>query len=186
MQTSEAIRQRRSIKTFTEREVERDEIERMLEAAVLAPNHRMTQPWRFYVLGPEARSAYGRALGDRKARKMADADAAALVRDKIAHQHTDLPGMVVVAMVQDENPEIREEDYASVMMAVQNLSLQAAELGLGTHIKSGAVMEDPAARAAAGVRDGERIVAVVNVGEPADVPSPKDRASAETLTTWLP
>lgn len=158
----------------------------MLDAAVLAPNHRMTQPWRFYVLGPEARSAYGSALGDRKARKMEDAEVGRLVREKVAREHAALPGMIVVAMVQDENPEIREEDYASVMMAVQNLSLAAADLGLGTHIKSGAVMEDPAARAAAGVTAGERIVAVVNVGEPADVPAPKERAPAASHTRWLP
>ena len=157
----------------------------MLDAAVLAPNHRMTQPWRFYVLGPEARRAYGMVLGDRKARKVIDSDAAALVREKVASEHAALPGMIVVAMVQDANPEIREEDYASVMMAVQNMALAAAEMGLGTHIKSGAVMEDPAARAAAGVAADERIVAVVNVGEPADVPAPKDRKPAASVTSWL-
>lgn len=156
----------------------------MLEAAVLAPNHRMTEPWRFYVLGPDARRAYGLALGDRKARKVEDADAATLVREKVAGEHADLPAMIVVAMVLDENPEIREEDYASVMMAVQNLSLAAAEMGLGTHIKSGAIMEDPAARVAAGVPEGERIVAAVNIGEPAEVPSAKNRAPAATVTHW--
>jgi nitroreductase len=186
MKSSDAIRQRRSIKKFTDRAVTREEVERMLDAAVLAPNHRMTQPWRFYVLGPEARRAYGLALGERKARKVDDPQAAGLVREKIAGEHAALPGMIVVAMVQDENPEIREEDYAAVMMAVLILSLEAAGMGLGTHIKSGAVMEDPAARRAAGVADDERIVAVLNVGEPADVPSPKDRAPAARLTKWLP
>jgi nitroreductase len=185
MKATDAIHQRRSIRKFTDRAVERGEIERMLEAAVLAPNHRLTQPWRFYVLGPESRRAYGAALGDRKARKVEDPEAAALVRDKVAGEHADLPAMIVVAMVLDENPEIREEDYASVMMAVQNMSLAAAEMGLGTHIKSGGVMEDPAARAAAGVVEGERIVAVVNVGEPAEVPAPKDRAPAAMFTKWL-
>ena len=186
MKATDAIHQRRSIRKFTDRAVERGEIERMLEAAVLAPNHRLTQPWRFYVLGPESRRAYGAALGDRKARKVEDPEAAALVREKVAGEHAALPGMIVVAMVQSADPEIREEDYAAVMMAVQNLSLEAADLGLGTHIKSGAVMDDPAARIAAGVADGERIVAVVNVGEPAEVPAPKERAPAATFTHWLP
>lgn len=186
MKASEAIRRRRSIRKFTERVVSRAEIERLLDAAVLAPNHRLTQPWRFYVLGPEARRAYGQALGDRKARKLDDAGAAALVREKVAGEHAALPCMIVVAIVQDENPEIREEDYAAVMMAVQNLSLEAEEMGLGTHIKSGAIMEDPAAREAAGVPKGERIVAVVNVGEAAEVPTPKDRAPASEFVRWLP
>lgn len=186
MKASDAIRGRRSIRKFTDRVITRDEIEQMLAAAALAPNHRMTQPWRFRVLGPEARRAYGLALGERKARKVEDANAAQLVRDKVAGEHAGLPAMIVVAMVQDANPEIREEDYASVMMAIQNLSLVATELGLGTHIKSGAVMEDPAARAAAGIADDERIVAVVNIGEPADVPEPKERAPASAHTVWLP
>jgi len=71
-------------------------------------------------------------------------------------------------------------------MAVQNLSLAALDLGLGTHIKTGAVMADPEARAAAGVKDNERIVAVVNIGEPADVPPAKPREPASAFTTWRP
>ena len=67
MDVLEAIDTRRSIKEFTGRPVTREEIERLLEAAVQSPNHRMTEPWRFYVLGREARRAYGEALGARLA-----------------------------------------------------------------------------------------------------------------------
>jgi nitroreductase len=183
---SEAIRERRSIKRFTDRPVSRDEIEILLQAATLAPNHKLTQPWRFYVLGPNARHAYGLALGNRKARKHDDPVAGRAVAETVAAEHGNLPGMIVVCVVNTDNPEIREEDYAAALMAVQNLSLAAVELGLGTHIKTGAVMSDPAARAAAGVRDDERIVAVVNVGTPAEVPAPKKREQASTYTTWVP
>lgn len=186
MTISDAIRDRRSIKRFTDREVSRDEIETLLTAAALAPNHRLTQPWRFYVLGPEARYAYGLALGNRKARKIEDLTAATAMRETVASEHRALPGMLVVSVVDNENPEIREEDYAAAMMAIQNIALVAVELGLGTHIKTGAVMADPAARAAAGVRDGERIIAVVNVGTPAEIPGPKKRETATTYTTWMP
>ena len=70
MNLNDAIQQRRSIKRFTSRPIAREEIEQVLAAAPLAPNHRLTQPWRFYVLGPEARHAYGLALGNRKAKKI--------------------------------------------------------------------------------------------------------------------
>jgi nitroreductase len=185
MTTLEMMRSRRSIKQFTDRPVTRAQLETLLEAATLGPNHHLTQPWRFYVLGPAARRAYGEALGNRKARKLEDENAARLVREKVAAEHAALPAMIAIAMRQDEDPEIRQEDYAAVMMGVQNLSLAALELGLGTHIKTGAVMDDPAARAAAGVAADERIVAVINVGEPADVPVPKPRASAAAHTIWL-
>lgn len=185
MRASEAIRERRSIKRFTDRPISREEIETLLSAATLAPNHRLTQPWRFYVLGPEARYAYGLALGVRKARKLEDPEAARAVRETVAQEHRALPCMIAVAVVNSENPEIRDEDYAATMMAVQNMALTAVELGLGTHLKTGGVMGDAAARAAAGLPDGERIVAVVNVGEPADVPPPKPRQPASAFTTWV-
>jgi nitroreductase len=186
MLASAAIRARRSIKRFTNRQVTREEIEHLLDAATQAPNHRLTQPWRFYVLGPDARYAYGLALGERKAKKIEDPAAASAMRETVAREHRALPCMIAVAVVNTENPETREEDYAAAMMAIQNLALSAVELGLGTHLKTGGVMGDATARAAVSVRDDERIVAIVNVGEPADVPPAKARHAASTVTTWVP
>ncbi len=183
--TLDALYSRRSIRLFTPREVTREDVEAILDAAVTAPNHRLTQPWRFYVLGPQARHAYGLALGNRKAKKIEDPAAADAMRNKVAEEHQALPLMLAVAYVEDANLEIREEDLAATMMAVQNISLAAVSRGLGTHIKTGAIMQDPAARAALGVPDSERIVAVLNVGEPAVVPPSKERKSAAELTNWL-
>ena len=186
MLTSTAISDRRSIRRFTDRPVTREQIETLLDAAVTAPNHKLTQPWRFYVLGPEARSAFGLVLGGRKAKKIEDPTAAQAMRDNVAAEHRALPALIVVAVVNSDNPEVAEEDYASAMMAVQNLALAATSIGLGTHIKSGAVMADSAARAAMGVRDGERVIAMINLGEPAEVPPAKQREPATAFTTWLP
>ena len=185
MNVSDAIAQRRSIKKFLATPVARVDIEALLDAAVLAPNHHLTQPWRFYVLGPERRRRYGIALGDRKARKLTDPDAANAVREKTAAEYESFPALIAVAQVLNENPETREEDYAAVMQAVGNITLMAIERGLGTHIRTGAVLEDPAARAAMGVREGERVVAIVSVGVPAEVPPPKARQSSAAVTDWV-
>jgi nitroreductase len=186
MDVLEAIRSRRSIKQFTDRPVSREEITRLLDVAINAPNHRMTQPWRFYVLGPETRGAYGAVLGARKAKRVEDPEAAQAVVEKVTSAEAAIPATIAVAMTLDENPEIREEDYAATMMVVENLCLAAHAMGLGTHIKSGAVMDDPRARAAVGVAEGERIVATVHLGQPAELPDPKPRRPAEESTTWLP
>ena len=186
MNTLDLISSRRSIREFTAREPTRGEIELLLEHAVTVPNHRLTQPWKFYVLGPESRRAFGLALGGRKARKIEDPAAADQMRQKVADEHATLPAMIAVTISQNENPEIREEDYAAGMMAVQNISLAAVALGLGTHIKTGAVMDDPAARTAIGVGEGERVIAIMNVGEPAAIPPAKARRAASDVTTWLP
>ena len=186
MELDQAIRTRRSIKRFTDRPISREEIARLLDAAVYAPNHRMTQPWRFYVLGPEARRSYGAALGARKARKVEDPEAARVVATKAEEGEASLPAMIAVAMTVSDNAEIREEDYAATMMAVQNLLLAATANGLGTHLKTGAIMDDPRAREAVGVPDGQRIVTLIQLGEPAEIPPEKPRRPAAELTTWRP
>ena len=186
MDTFDAITARRSIKRFTDRAISEESIQQMLSMAVLAPNHRMTEPWRFYVLGPEARAAYGHALGLRKAKRVEDPQAAQDVVEKVSATHRALPAMLAVSMTRDENPEILEEDYAATYMAIQNLCLAACAMGLGTHVKTGAIMDDPNGRSAVGVGEGERIVATISLGEPADMPAPKSRQSAADLTKWVP
>lgn len=186
MDLHEAIRARRSVRQFTGRAISRTEIEQLLDAATQAPNHRLTQPWRFYVLGPVARRAYGTVVGSRKAKKVEDPTAAEAVIDKVVAAAVGLPAQLAVTMTLSENPEVREEDYAATMMAVQNLLLTARSLGLATHLKSGAVMEDPRARAALGIPDGERIIVMIDLGEPAEEPEAKPRKAAADVTTWLP
>ncbi len=184
--TLDLLSSRRSIRDFTTREPSRAEIEILLDHAVTVPNHRLTQPWRFYVLGPESRRAFGLVLGGRKARKFEDPVAAEQMRQKVADEHAALPLMIAVTVSQSENPEIREEDYAAGMMAIHNISLAAVALGLGTHMKTGAVMDDPDARAAIGVSEGERVIAILNVGEPAAIPPAKPRRPASEVTVWMP
>ena len=186
MNPYDAIHARRSVKELADHPVTREQIEALLDAAVQAPNHRLTEPWRFYVLGPEARRAYGAALGARKARRVEDPAAAAEVARKVVEKHVALPAMLAVSVVLADDPEIREEDYAATWMAIENLSLAAVAMGLGTHLKTGAIMADPAARAAVGVPEGERIVATLEVGVPAAVPPARARKPATELTTWVP
>lgn len=186
MDVLEAIQSRLSIRQFTDRAISRSEIEQVLDAAVLAPNHRMTQPWRFHVLGPEARHSYGAVLGSRKAKKIEDPDAARAVVEKVAASERAVPALIMVGMTQDANPEIREEDYAATMMAAQNLMLAARAIGLGTHVKSGAVMDDPRTRELLGIPESERIVAMIQLGEPAATPEAKSRKPATEVTSWLP
>ena len=185
MNILDSINTRRSIKTFTDRPVSREEMEQLLAAACQAPNHRMTEPWRFYVLSPRARRAYGEALGHRKAKRVDDPEAAKAVVEKVAETHESLPAMVAIAITVDENPGIREEDFAAAYMGIQNLSLVAHAMGLGTHLKTGAIMDDPAARAAVGLPEGERIVATINIGQPDGSPQGKAPPPAAELTPWV-
>jgi len=185
MNTLDAIKNRRSIKKFTSRVITRADIEPLLEAAVFAPSHGMTQPWGFIVLGEGARRAYGEVLGARRSARIEDPEMAAVAMEKAVRGAVETPAIVAVTMKLDDDPETREEDYAATFMAIQNLTLAAVANGLGTQIKTGAIMEDPRLREALGVEEGRRIVALVCVGEPAEIPAAKPRIPAAEKTVWL-
>ena len=182
----EAIRARRSVKAFVDRPVDQGTLESLLELAVLAPNHRMTEPWGFVILGPEARRAYGEIKGERRAHAVEDAEVAETVRRNTVESIESLPAMVAFTQRLDEDPEVREEDFAAVYMGVQNFLLGALAMGLGTHVKTGAILDEPATRKVLGLEKGERAVALVRVGTPASVPSPKRRERAAERVRRLP
>lgn len=185
MTVREAIQARVSVKEYTGEPVPRERIEELLELATLAPNHRMTQPLDYRVMGNGAKTAYAEALALRKTRKIEDPDTAEAVRERVVARTTAVPAMVAILMNEAEDPEVREEDYATAFMAIQNLSLAAVESGLGTHIKTGAVLGEPSLRAALKAGDEQRVVAIVFLGEPAELPEPKPRTAARDRTLWL-
>lgn len=182
MHVDKAIRTRVSVKEYTDAPVPDETIRELLELAVLAPNHRMTEPLRFRVMSDDGKRAYAEALGARKATNVDEPDVAREIIDRVVHRTLAVPAMVGVLVHEDENPEIREEDYATAFMAIQNFCLAAMARGLGTHIKTGAVMGEASLREALDVPDDHRLAAIVFLGEPAELPDAKDRQPAADLT----
>jgi nitroreductase len=187
MSALDAIRQRRTHLRFTERPVGRHELESLLEAAVLAPNHHMTEPWRFVVLGPEARALYAGIRARVKAGPAeADADdAAAAKRALVVARTLEVPAYMAVLQRLDADDFRREEDRAACWMAVQNMLLAATALGLGTKISTGRWFDDAGLRALLQALDGERVLCMILVGEPAEARPPKPRTPPAGRTTWL-
>jgi nitroreductase len=188
MKTFDTIRARRSTKKFSDAPILREEVEAILELAVLAPNHRMTEPWGFVVLGPEARRRFGAIRGDRRAGKIEDPTAAEAVRRKSIAEAVGIPLMIAFTQRLDPNEEVREEDFASVYMAIQNVLLAATAEGIGTHVKTGAILNAAETRAALGVQESERVVALVDFGrldEERERAPRKARAPAHERTRWI-
>lgn len=181
----DAIRGRRSAKRYKDRPVSREEIEALLEAACWAPNHRMTEPWEFYVLGPESQAVYAATRAAIKSEPVDDPTAAAAVREKVEGESRRIPRLLAVASRVADEPEIREEDFAAVWMGIQNLLLRAWEMGLSGYIRTGPILQDPRLREALGLPEDQRLLAVVQVGEPDRLPDPKPRVPASEKTRWL-
>jgi len=188
MIASDVIRNRRSVKRFSDIPPLREEVEAILQLAVYAPNHRLTEPWGFIVLGVEARRRFGEIKGQRRAAKIQDPEAAREVLRKTIAEAESVPLMIAFTQRIASDPEVREEDFASIYMAVQNVLIGATEAGFGTHVKTGAILNASETKELLGVGENERVVALVDFGKvdaEADPAPGKPRKPAREHTRWL-
>jgi nitroreductase len=182
-----AIHERTSVRRFRPDPVPREVVEQLLECAVRAPNHKLTEPWRFAVLTGVARDRYAEIRAKHRLKRYSDATApeALAGADKVRRETMGAP-VYIVAMVAVSADEITgEEDYAATMMAVANLMIAAQSLGMGTYLKSGGVMRDPGLLELAGVPENCRVVGLISLGYPAEQEPPRRRKPASELTRWV-
>jgi nitroreductase len=182
-----AIHQRTSVRRFRSEPVSRETIEQLLECAVRAPNHKLTQPWRFTILTGAARDRFAELRAGHRLKRFDNPSApeALAAADKVRRETRETPVFVVVMSAVNPDEITREEDYAASMMAVANLMVAAESLGLGTHLKTGGIMSDPGVLELARVPQGFRVVGIVSLGYPAEAESPRRRNPAAELTEWV-
>jgi nitroreductase len=187
MDAINAIQQRTSVRRFRPDPVEREILERLLDCAIRAPNHKLTQPWRFTVISGSARDRFAdiRARHRLKRYENQGSPEALAGAEKVRQETRHTPAFVVVSSAVHPDEMTREEDYAATMMAVANLMIAAESLGLGTYLKTGGVMRDPDLLRLAGVAEGFRVVAIISVGYPLDREAPRRRRPAAELTLWV-
>ncbi len=169
MDVEEAIRTRRTLKAFGQRPVPRETLEELLELARWAPNHHVTEPWRFRVLGPESLIRLKEAAGPEAAGKLDRA-----------------PTLIVSSARLSGDPECDEEDLHATGVATYIVLLAAHARGLAGYWRTPAVLRTPAGRAAVGLGDDERFVGLIHLGEPRQGKQPPPRAPVEDFVSWLP
>lgn len=182
-----AINGRTSVRHFRPDPVPRETIERLLDCAVRAPNHKLTEPWRFAVLTAGARDRFAEIRARHRLKRFDDpsSSAALAAADKVRREARGTPAYIVAMAAVNPDEITREEDYAATMMAIANLMVAAQSLGLGTYLKTGGVMLDPALVELAGVPQNFRVVGIVSVGFPAEAEEPRRRKPAAELTRWV-
>jgi nitroreductase len=141
------IRSRRTHKAYAPDPVPRATLEELFELARWAPNHNLTNPWRFRVLGPAALEALKAAAGPEAAVKLDRA-----------------PTLVAASVLQTGDPVADEEDLAAGAAAVFILLLGAHARGLGGYWRTPGVLRTAAGRAACGIEEGERVLGLIHLG----------------------
>jgi nitroreductase len=152
VEVEKAIRTRRTHKAFGPRAVESEVLHELFELASWAPNHRLTNPWRFRVLGERTRAALI---------ELAESDqpgAGAKLRRA--------PTLVAVAACRSEDPAQDREDMLATAVAAYIVLLAAHARGLAAYWRTVPLLEDPRGRALLGVPDEETPLGLLYLGEP--------------------
>lgn len=185
----ELIRKRRSVRQFKSTPIAKDRVKNWIEAARWAPNHRLTEPWRFFVLseGGETRAEVARLhkknvfemshkLPDAKRRQVADAKEQEVMQ---------APLVVFVYSTPGKTDDVTRENYAAVCCAVQNFQLAACDEGFATGWSSGSIISCPGLSDVLGADETWDPVGALFIGVPSIQPRAQRDLSVDDFTCWL-
>lgn len=168
MDVETAIRTRRTHKAFRPEPVSREVLNELFDSARWAPNHHLTNPWRFRVVGPAALERLKAAAGPEQASKLERA-----------------PTLVVCSARLDGDPVQDEEDMHATACAAYIVLLAAHARGLAGYWRTPDVLRTDAGRAAVGLPDDERFVSLIHLGEPVQERPAPEREPAESVVAYL-
>jgi nitroreductase len=162
-----AVRSRRTHKVFEREPVPRATLDELFELARWAPNHHLTQPWRFRVVGPQALAALKAATDDGGVK---------LER---------APTLIVASVVRQSDPVADQEDLCAAACACFIVLTAAHVRGLAGYWRTPAVLRTPAGREAVGVPNDERVLGLLHLGPPAREAQPPERLPAAGFVRYL-
>lgn len=184
----EAIFRRRNVKEFTGEPVPDETLERLFSTAVWAPNHRLTEPTRFFAIRKDSpmrhkiaevawQTTYDGVVNPNPRQKQRSADAS---RDRVLNA----PAMVYVYSLVGDNEEVTRENYATSCCAIQNMALAAVAEGLYMDWSTGGLTKLPDLAHTLGADEDWTMVGVVFFGKSEAVPNTQRMAHSEVVS-WL-
>jgi len=163
------IRTRRTHKAYGADSLSPEVVAELLELARWAPNHHLTEPWRFRVLGPQTLELLIAAAEQSEGLKLRRA-----------------PTLVVASATQTGDEHQNGEDLLATACAVYVVLLAAHARGLASYWRTPRLLETAAGRAAIGLPDDERFVALIHLGQPVTSPPVKERRPTADYVAFLP
>jgi len=168
MDLEEAIRGRRTHKAFRPDPVPRQLLDELFELARWAPNHHLTNPWRFRVLGPAALERLKTAAGPEAATKLDRA-----------------PTLVVATAVRSDDPVQDQEDLLATGCAVYAVLLAAHARGLAGYWRTPGVLRTVEGLAALEIPPAEQFVSLIHLGWPRQEKEPPERLPSAEYVSYL-
>ncbi|MEH7097059.1 nitroreductase family protein [Neobacillus vireti] len=155
------IKNRRNIKKFKPDAVKEESLFTWLEAAAMAPNHRMTEPWEILFIGKETRG-------------------------KLNHKTNfgDAPTVIAVLSRNGTSQIEMIENALATACFIQNFNLAAWTEGVGTFWSS--IGSTDRNKEILGVPNGYEVIGVLGIGYPEIIPEPKPRKPIADKIKRLP
>lgn len=176
------IRERRTIKNFTDQQVTKQTLLELLDAAVWAPYHSNEEPWRFIIFMNDDR------------RQFADAVLATYTEDELVRfgegvmkeYCSDTPVHLLIVIKQDISEWKREEALLAAATLIQNLQLLAWEKKIGFVWKTNEYNRETDFQRSIGIHSEERLVGTLHLGYINEdrIPKARKRKPAADLITW--
>ena len=194
MSVMEAIQSRRTIFKFKPDPVPKPVLEDILYASIWAPNHHLTEPWRFVVIGEEAKlklaERYGeiqveKVTSNPEAAKAATEEMLAGIRERGFQKFTSKPTIVAVSCIQEGSEQQQREDYASVCCSMLNIQLAGWEQGIGMQWSTGGITLEQGTYDLLGIdSETEYIIGFYYMGYPDEIPTAQ-RKSLPDVLRWV-
>lgn len=179
----EAIIGRRSIKKFNGQPVDREMLMRIIDDAVWAPNHKNREPWRIVAACGEEILELHKLLRDTAIPRWKELSDESLEKQM---QKFTLPGAYAFVIVpEDVRQKQRLEDYAAASTFIQNIQLLSWDFGIGSCWKTPDFLDAPDFREALGVKPGERIISMLQLGYFDDMPKAVERKKSDEIVTFF-
>lgn len=164
--------------------VPRGLIEKLLSAAVQAPNHYKVRPWRFVVLTGNARNKLGDVMAASQLDRKPDLPPEASVKTRTLPLRA--PALIAAGVDKPSEEKVQEiENIAAVAAACQNILLAAHAEGLAVKWRTGEWARDPKVKEFLGLSADQHLIAFLYIGYPEFVAEHEPRPSFEDRTVWL-
>lgn len=137
-QFADLIRNRRTINFFKPEIPPKEKILKALDLARWAPNHHLTEPWHFYLLGKQTAAGIARLNA-----KLVTAKSGEEAGQQKLERWSGMPGWLVVTCDNCDDKIQAREDFAACCCAVQNFMLYLWAEGIGVKWTTGAVTRHP-------------------------------------------
>jgi len=175
---AERMRARRTTNQFLRQKVSKKLVHEAIELARWAPNHHLTEPWHFYLLGEAMIAACAKLIGE-LATERKNAEFGAFKAKSAAV----IPGWLLVTCGKSDDELRQQEDYASCCCAVQNLMLYLSEAGVASKWTTGPVTRDQRLFDLLDINaENEFVVGLFWYGYPKILPDQSRKAISEILT----